>query len=256
MVTTLRKLAREYADGSINQEDYRKSRTEFIEGVLAGTAVLEVNEYQAPVKIPTFEEELENTGRRADMKAGAEVHTGDITQFGSAPAANNTSGSKTAKPAVAADTGSKKPVIIGAAIAGVIVVIAIIAMLLPGSEKSSQKTTVTQQSNDNTEKGAATATPVSTKAHRLIRDFLTSKNWSDTSINSFVIQWQALTTEEQAAANGSLELNQLTNAIYKKLLEEQALSGLGDAESAMEKQRKLVSFAEDIGIHDPRIKIN
>ena len=71
----------------------------------------------------------------------------------------------------------------------------------------------------------------------------------------FVGQWQQLSAEERNAAEESIALGQMTNAIYKKLLEERALSALGDESSALEKQRKFVSFAEKLGISDPRIAL-
>lgn len=51
----------------------------------------------------------------------------------------------------------------------------------------------------------------------------------------------------------SIELNQLATAIYKQLLEERALSGIGDAEKAVNKQKQLIEFAEQIGINDSRL---
>lgn len=52
---------------------------------------------------------------------------------------------------------------------------------------------------------------------------------------------------------GSLELNQLTTAIYKQLMKERALSGLGDEAEAGDQQLKLIEFAKKVGINDPRI---
>ena len=57
------------------------------------------------------------------------------------------------------------------------------------------------------------------------------------------------------ASKDSLETGQLTNAIYKQLLEEQALSGLVDDDSSADKQRQLVQFAADLGIEDSRISL-
>jgi hypothetical protein len=91
-------------------------------------------------------------------------------------------------------------------------------------------------------------------AQQLLSEFLAQRNWAASgNLDAFIRNWQNLPAETRAAAAGTLELNQLTNAIYKQLLEERALSGIGDAEAALNRQKKLIEFAAQVGINDPRI---
>lgn len=83
---------------------------------------------------------------------------------------------------------------------------------------------------------------------------MNQRNWSaDASLDAFIDKWHALPADTRAASLESLELNQLTTAIYKQLLKERALSGLGNEETARNRQQKLIDFADKIGIDDPRI---
>lgn len=48
-MTKLRKLARQYSDGLLDEETYRTVRTDFITQVIQGAQPLEVNEYLPPM---------------------------------------------------------------------------------------------------------------------------------------------------------------------------------------------------------------
>lgn len=48
-MTKLRKLARQYSDGLLDEETYRTVRTDFITQVIEGAQPLEVNEYLPPL---------------------------------------------------------------------------------------------------------------------------------------------------------------------------------------------------------------
>ena len=247
---TLRKLAREYADGSLAKEDYRKSRAELLEGILSGKIELKVNEYLPPV-VSKDDDVLDITTDKPPKKENS-----DITQFGtadsSAASAPATQAPASPEPQASPSNDKQKLIMIGGA-AGLVLIIAVIVVLLPESKDTS--------ANKNTTKKLVSteqSVPVNTspgKAQNLIQEFLEKKDWSETSMNRFRIQWQSLTTEQQAAAKGTVQLGQLTNSIYKKLLEERALSGLGDDEEVLNKQRKLVQFAESLGIKDSRISL-
>lgn len=101
--------------------------------------------------------------------------------------------------------------------------------------------------------GPTAAQDTTNEARTLVREFLDRKNWAGSNLDSFLVQWNALPEETRTDAMQSIELNQLSTAIYKQLLEERALSGIGDAEQAINKQRQLIEFAEQIGINDPRL---
>ena len=92
------------------------------------------------------------------------------------------------------------------------------------------------------------------EAQLLIRDLLNQRNWAtDANQAAFIEKWQALSADTRSAAMGSLEINELTTEIYKQLLKERALSGIGNAEEAQAKQKKLIEFAHKVGIKDPKI---
>src|SRR5690606_2229561 len=113
---------------------------------------------------------------------------------------------------------------------------------------------------------AATETPIETleapviasadgaAGRALISAFLEDRDWSPARREAFLAEWSGLSPEERDAARNSVEQGQLASAIYKKLLEERALSGLGDREAAEARERELTRFAEQIGIDDPRLK--
>lgn len=252
---TLRKLARDYADGILEKEDYRRSRAELLEGILSGEIELQVNEYLPPV-VPEKDDVLDITTDRAKAK---DVDV-EITQFGSADTpvqASSAAATNTGASMPSSDSSdSKKMLVIGGIAAAVIVLIIAIFALLPDSDKPSTTTAANKSESSSTAtKNTTTPTASTGRAQKLIQEFLAAKNWSDTNINRFKIQWLSLSQDIRNAAAGTVQWGQLSNAIYKKLLEERALIGLGDDEAVLEKQRKLVGFAEDIGISDPRISL-
>lgn len=258
---TLRKLARKYSDGTIAKEEYRSSRAELLEGILSGKIELQVNEYLPPI-VPDADDFLDITTDKPLKEEDVE-----ITQFGAPPPAAAASDQQAVPPAAddvatspeapSSAAASQKLIWTGAA-AGLVILIAIIIALLPGSDKESSQTASEETTTKETTVEPTVNIPANVqpgKAQSLIQEFLSAKNWSQTNINSFVIKWQALSDEDRAAAKGTVQLGQLTNAIYKKLLEERALSGLGDDAEVLEKQRQLVEFAEQVGINDSRIKL-
>ncbi len=95
-----------------------------------------------------------------------------------------------------------------------------------------------------------------TGAQFMISEFLQRNLWGETNLDSFAEKWQEVPENERAFAMNSAEYSRLINAIYKKLLEERALSRIGNPDISYEKQQKLIEFASILGIKDQRISIS
>ena len=136
----------------------------------------------------------------------------------------------------------------GGAIAAVVILSLVIIVVL-----------VSHGDNDTVTVAGSEDTTVSTpanpdEAQRLVREFLAQRNWAtDLNLDAFLMKWQALPAETRNNAMTTLELKQLTNAINKLLVEERALSAIGNTENASSRQMKLIEFARQMGINDPRI---
>lgn len=252
---SLRALARQYAKGELDKDAYRRSRAEFIEAVLSGSARLPVNDYPAPRSTARAEATSENTRRRPRRKREAEdvtsvMVTTDPTPKSVAPIVVEPAD----VPEEPAAESFPKHYIAVAAIAGLLLVAAIVLATRSGAPKSGE--VATAAGNPAAQIAApepAATTASSGPAIDLIQKFLGDKNWSEPARSEFLNQWQALPEDQRAVALNTGEMAQLNNGIYKKMLEERALSGLGDATASLAKQRSLVEFAAAIGIHDPRL---
>ncbi len=88
-------------------------------------------------------------------------------------------------------------------------------------------------------------------AQTLIRGFLNKNKWSESDLEKFLQQWHTLSSEHKDRAMSTIEIGQLANAITKQVLEERALSGLGDTSKSDQKLSQLVQFADQIGITQP-----
>jgi hypothetical protein len=244
---TLRELAKEHALGNLDKDTYRKSRAELIQGILSATIPLQEIDYP-PLVQPPEPEELDDTQRKDDPKrppapkAEAEAAT--------APKSETPNVSNNA--ATLDSGGSNKMLFIGLGIA--VVALILLLVFAMGGNSDKQTNTATPASIDISENTISTQ-QTATQAQNLIQSFLSKKNWSASSLDDFMQQWAELPAGDILASKGSLALGQLTNAIYKQLLEEQALSGLVDDDSSLNKQRQLVQFASELGIDDPRISL-
>ena len=225
--TTLRSLAKAYSKKTIEQAAYREARAKFINGVLAGEITLSVNDYP-PLIRPKTDPTTETTLRRQEKKPPP------ISETPSQP--------------VPQPVKKNNWLLIGAAAA---VVLLIIIGIMIFSSGDNQTRSVTAE-----EPQVAKTQTQPNEAQLLVRDFLTQRNWaSDPSLDAFLAKWQSLAPETRAQATGTLELNQLTNSIYKQLQTERALSSIGNAADSTSKQQKLIDFARQIGINDPRISL-
>jgi hypothetical protein len=142
--------------------------------------------------------------------------------------------------------------LIGLGIAVVVIIAVVIAMM--GDSPKQTPSSAAMPATDKSSAGVIAPEPAN-EAQDLIRNFLAKKNWSSSNLDNFQQQWRELAAADIQASKDSLEMGQLTNEIYKQLLEEQALSGLVDDDSSINKQRQLVQFATELGIEDSRISL-
>lgn len=247
---TLRQLAKEFAQGNLDKDNYRKSRSELLQDIVSGEVSLEEINFPPPVR-PPEPESLDTTERREDRSPApgpesdnASANAPQPEPVAAAPAASASS------PAVAEDESSGKGMVIG-----IVVVLVLAAIVTVFVMQGDDKTTTTSAGGTTASSAESARMDVTSKAQQLIKDFLANNNWSNESLEQFSGDWANLSNEEITATGETVALGQLTNAIYRQLLEEQALSGLVDDDSSLNKQRQLVEFAEKLGIDDSRIKL-
>jgi hypothetical protein len=258
---TLRQLARAYARGEVDREHYRRSRTLLIERILAGETPIDDNEP------PPSAAALADISQEFTMPPAAEALADpdfDITAFvperSGEPAAAVTP-PKRAEPAPA---GRSAMLGAGALVVAIALLIGYFIWKTAGApresapvaamtaEDAAQQLTAAAAESDAVPERQETEAP---EAAALIRGFLQARNWSDDSLGEFLTLWQALPAEQREASTGSAEIAQLTSAIYRQMLEERALSRIGNAEQSVAKQQTLARFAREIGINDPRITV-
>jgi len=233
--TTLRDLAKGYAGGKLDKAKYRAARTAYIESVVSGAVTLLSSQDSGGLAATTATDlNLRNSSDKTSMMGSAAYSRSQSNE---------------------GDTGKSGKTKTGLFIGGaaLLVVIVAIVIALTGNKQEPSPTAVAAGSSANTASAIPDTTPTATIT--LIRTFLTSNNWSQPTLDKFVADWQQMPEADRSASMSSVELGQLSNAIYKKLLEERALSGIGNPETSLDKQRLLVEFATSIGIQDQKISL-
>ncbi|MFT5133739.1 MAG: hypothetical protein ACI9SC_002212 [Gammaproteobacteria bacterium] len=241
--SSLRELAKEHAQGNLDKDAYRKSRAELIQGIVNSTIPLKQIEYP-PLVQPPEPEPLDDTLRKVDVNKTSIQKAAPESASSTRPGARKSSSDSE----LTGTVGSSKLPVIGIVVA-LVVIIFVAVFVLKGDGNSGKTNTST------TTKSEVRETSVKTPAQKLIQGFLKDKNWSSSSLDTFRQQWSELPLIDVQANKESVEMGQLTNAIYKQLLEEQALSGLVDDDSSLDKQEQLVQFASELGIEDARISL-
>ncbi|MGH8120823.1 MAG: hypothetical protein ACRESK_09435, partial [Gammaproteobacteria bacterium] len=228
----LRALAKDYANGVIGPQAYRKARDDLIEDILSGRIQVTPHDFQPP---PTMQ--------RMDVEP-------DITAFsgrGSQPAAPK----PTAAKVETREATQHPPATHRGILAGIAVIIACLVILVALYPFTRQKTPNSAASNQ----AADTALPSDVQqavtpgpGEILIKQFLQQNDWTDENLQQFIDQWQGLSAAEQDAALSSSARTQLANAIHRKLVEEHAMLGLGEVQKSIERQTVLINFAHQTGI--------
>jgi hypothetical protein len=224
----LRRLAKDYAIGQIDKEKYRNSRTKFLESVLSGEEILPVTGHSPLAENENFNDITSQKSERPEIAS---------EPIASVPATDN-------------DILKNKSTLLYGGIGLVVAIVLIIAIFASGDDESISQSQSPQE-NQNT---AISNAPPSA-AQNLISKFLVDNNWSQSNQDIFLMNWRGISESERASATTSTEFGRLINAINKKLLEERALSLIGNPETSYEKQHLLVDFATTIGISDQRISL-
>ena len=240
---TLRNLAKDYAKGVIDKDKYRKSRTELIQGIVAGKIEVKPIDFIEPLKPSDNTDEDITEGRDRNW---------DTTQIAS-PDPSSPKPRAEAKPSTIVETkkatkkGKSNHIFIIISVVFVLALIIAVVLFYPRPPESNKV------ENTNVSTSAVTTTSnVSTTAEILIGKFLNEKDWGNKNLNKFIDSWTALSQEERDAVNGTNRMQRLKATIYDQFLKGKALASI-DAEKAIEKQQKLIDFAEAIGVNDPRL---
>ena len=248
----LRELAKEYAQNVIDQESYRKSRSELIQGICTGKIDVEEHEYLAPHE--SYYDEFDDTNENLitqikypEKKSQAASERPQIEPERpqiepERPQVEPESRSTPPPETSSSGIFNQKNIIITTAAIIALSIIALTILLFTTTEDSPSLNT-------------NHLVPQSSPGQSLIVDFIQEKNWSHESLESFSTSWSQLSDQEHSATSTSPEMKRLTNTIYQHLLDERALLSLGDVENAVANQQLLVNFAEQLGIDDKRLTV-
>lgn len=229
---TLRELAKDYARGEIDKDNYRKSRVELITAITAGNVNVKAIDFPPPLMPSKEEAAITETAKRDKT---------EVVPPSSKKRPTPNESSSTQQPS--AKTNKKSPLMfISVSVVIVISLITVVILFYPKPPGSA--------SNEAT---AFAATAITNMAgESLIADFLKQKNWTEDSLDIFLNSWSTLSQEELDSAKPSKRMQRMHDSIYKQFLEEKALSSI-DSEKAVLKQEKLIEFAKAIGIDDSRL---
>lgn len=239
---TLRELAKNYALGEIDKDNYRKSRVELITAITAGKVNVEAIDFPPPLMPSEEEAAITETAKRDKTEVVSPASKQKPTPNGAA-----------SKQQSSAKTNKKSPIMF-ITVSSVIVISLIIVVILFYPKPPGSATTETTNASNKAQAPTTPAVTASTNmaGESLIADFLTQKNWSEDSLDTFLNSWSALSQEERDSAKPSKRMQRMHDSIYKQFLEEKALSSI-DSEKAALKQEKLIEFAKAIGIDDSRL---
>ena len=255
---TLRSLAKDHASGVLDKVAYRKARDMFFDGVLTGEIKVEPIEYRPPLDFQDLDATMERERDRTQIKS-VPVQKQPITPAPSAAPAPTPKQKPVpeiphAEHLTKSESGFPITLIMGITI--IIIIGLIIFLTLPliyhNTGTVNNSITVTESDIPNSE---TQATGNTSAGEELIANFLAQNDWSNEKLQEFKSSWNSLTAEEQADGLASPIKGQLTNAIYQQLLEERALLGLGDTASVISRQNTLINFASELGINDPRLRV-
>ena len=227
----LRALAKEYSDGVLGIHAYRKARDELIESILTGNTKVTAHDFKAPLKGQRTEAEPDVTS----------IQTGPRKKPAPRP---GSSGVPDPMDAREHTVSVHRGLLVGFIV--IIVFLVIIVALYP----------FLHQKKPPTADASQIITPAADAVNAgedLIKIFLRQNDWTDESLQQFTSNWQGLSAEERDTGLSSSARTELANAIYRKLQEERIMLGLGDVKSSIDKQTILVTFAQQVGINDPRI---
>lgn len=271
---TLRQLAKDYANGVIDMSSYRDARDHLLSGIAANEIPVATNDFRPLIKTHDLDRTLEKTEIRTpatspsidDKKEEPTTAVVDPANIPDDAAYMHGDDSMT-------DTENT-----GKLIAIIVIVVILVGigyfLFKPAHKESANENnpasapvadTMSQETSTDTQE--TTSQPAESKeisvgeqssvAASLIEDFLQKNDWSDESLQTFKNSWAGLSYQEQTDELASSMKSRLANAINQKLVEERALMAIeSNADESRQRQTKLVNFAAEIGINDPRLKID
>lgn len=125
---------------------------------------------------------------------------------------------------------------------GVIVIIALIILLI-GTR--SQPASTSQQASPLAQADTSETSP----GPLLIENFLSSNNWSKTSIENFIQQWDNLPRKEREIAKRNYRYPRLISEVRQQIISQQAMSGLTkNTHAAKTQMASLQKMARMLGI--------
>lgn len=251
---TLRELAKDYAKGVIDKENYRKSRTELIKDIITGKTAVKAIDYEGPLR-PS--DEVEEAITEGIVRDRTEIASPKPTSASASASKSNTPPAPV-RQSVATTINKKSPFIF--IIVSIIIVLSLILSIVlfyPKPPESSiiETTDSSNSANDTTEAIVETTTNDSAAAEALVGTFLSEKNWNDENLDKFIESWSALTQEERDAAEDTKRMQRMKTSIYKEFLAAKALASIDSGKARM-KQQKLIEFANAIGIGDSRLVLD
>lgn len=252
---SLRHLARQYADGSLDQESYRRARAEYLDAVLNGNdtpgSVTQAN-YTSPKAVAGEETITEATFRRGTEETQILWRTGNNDKTAEQDPYLQT------QPIQLSDHSLPNVYITAGIAAGVILLIVGTSLLFMGDDEpasSAATPAAAEQAADN-QALQPIATDSGNTALRQLKQFLDSPQWSQQALNDFAGRWQTLPREQREAALETTLARQLSDELFRQLQEERALQGLdGNGGDTLAGQQKIVDFAQAIGLEDPRLEV-
>lgn len=259
-VRDLRTLAKEYATGVLNKEDYRKLRSELFEDIISGEVEVEDHDFLPPIGYSDGDATGETVINypASDKEATQPKSTTAAGAPATAPVEE-----KPAQPpqrAIVVHGKFYKFLLYGGVLTLVFLVI-LLALLITNIYKasttsvvvSSEMTTVNPSGNISDTTPPSPPVSKSTTSDNMIKLFLSNNDWSNESMKQFLSDWYNMSYEEYTNAMGSTALLQLNQAIYQQFQEQNAMLVLGDNDAVTEKQLALINFAEQLGFNDPRL---
>lgn len=247
---SLRQLAKQYADGSLDQASYRRARADYLDAILKGNETpgsITQASYTSPKAVAG--EETVTAASLQDEQKKRQYAAQD-----SAPAEHLQT-----RPIQLSDH-SRNPVFISAGIITAVLVLIIAGSLLLGGDDSGGNRATTGAANTAQQSGSTDLRPLAetdTNAALVqLQEFLDSPRWSQQALDDFADRWQALPQQQRETALQTTLARQLGDALYSQLLEERALEGLdNNAPESLAGQEKIINFARDIGLEDRRLEV-
>lgn len=236
----LRKLAREYAEGSLPFKEYRRARTELIQ------SILEADNTDTPLTQANY------TAPMADEDSRTETLTATARTLSSTRIVRDLPPEPAPQP-IKVGTDWRIPTVAGAII--ILLLLIVIALLLFGGNESA----IDETSDTVTPIESATTTlnidDPDNQAIAMLQSFTAAPRWDQDTLDTFVEEWLALPQEQRDTALESTASRRLADLLNRQLVEERALRS-ADSEILQMIEERTLRFAAQLGLQDRRLQDN